>query len=167
MKALITGGAGFIGSHIADRLLREGYEVRILDNLEPLVHPKGKPPWLPKDAEFILGDVRDRDTMVRALAGVRVVFHQAAYHDYMPDFSKFLHVNSVSTALIHEIIVANRKNQAGDVEKVIVASSQAVYGEGQYRCQNEACDGYGKVIQPDSRGQEQLQKGQWELLCPH
>ena len=166
MKALVTGGAGFIGSHIADRLLREGYEVRIFDNLETRVHPKGKPPWLPNDAEFILGDVRDKDSLVKSLAGVQVVFHQAAYQDYMPDFSKFLHVNSVSTALIQEIIVANRKSGLSGIEKVIVASSQAVYGEGQYQCQNEACGEHGKVMLPDSRNQEQLQTGQWELLCP-
>lgn len=166
MKALVTGGAGFIGSHIADHLLREGFEVRILDNLEPRVHPKGKPPWLPGEAEFILGDVRDKETMRRALEGVQVVFHQAAYQDYMPDFSKFLHVNSVSTALIHEIILEQRKTSAKQVEKVIVASSQAVYGEGQYKCQNESCSDHEKVIQPGSRSEEQLQKSQWDLVCP-
>ena len=168
MKALITGGAGFIGSHLADRLLREGYAVRILDNLELRVHPKGKPAWVPKEAEFILGDVRDLGTLARALDGVRVVFHQAAYQDYMQDFSKFLHVNSVSAAAIQEIIAAGRcGGGAGtQVEKVIVASSQAVYGEGQYRCQDPKCPG-ADLLQPESRGQEQLQQGQWELLCPY
>jgi dTDP-L-rhamnose 4-epimerase len=166
MRALVTGGAGFIGSHIADRLLREGYEVRILDNLEPRVHPKGKPPWLLREAEFILGDVRDKEMMVRALEGVQIVFHQAAYQDYMPDFSKFFQVNSVSTALIQEIIVAGRKTGASGVEKVIVASSQAVYGEGQYHCPHGDCSNYGKTTQPDSRSQEQLRQGQWELVCP-
>jgi len=173
MKALVTGGAGFIGSHIADRLLLEGYEVRVLDNLEPRVHPKGKPSWIPKEAEFIQGDVRDQEAMARALNRVQVVFHQTAYQDYMSDFSKFLHVNSVSAALIHEIIVGSWQpggiyGRAGrQVEKVIVASSQAVYGEGQYRCNNSSCGKHnGGVIQPETRSQAQLQQGQWELLCP-
>lgn len=172
LKALVTGGAGFIGSHIADRLLQMGYHVRILDNLEPRVHPKGKPPWLPAECEFINADVRDRDALARALQDVRVVFHQAAYQDYMQDFSKFLHVNSVSTALIQELITAGKAAGAGgrpgrDVEKVIVASSQAVYGEGQYHCRQADCPkGQAGVLQPPSRGQEQLQQGQWELRCP-
>jgi len=173
MKALVTGGAGFIGSHLADRLLQEGYEVRILDNLEPRVHPKGKPAWLPKEAEFILGDVREKATLAKAMEGVHVVFHQAAYQDYMPDFSKFIHVNSVSTALIHEIILENRNGKgrgaghaADQVEKVIVASSQAVYGEGQYQCVNPGCQRYRELIQAEIREQEQLQKGLWETLCP-
>ena len=181
MKALVTGGAGFIGSHIADRLLEEGYEVRILDSLESRVHPKGKPPWIHKDFEFIQGDVRDRETLARAMDGVQVIFHQAAYQDYMHDFSKFLHVNSVSTAMIHELILDQSKElreKGRAVEKVIVASSQAVYGEGQYRCARAACHGQanelggmagdkqGTIIQPISRSQEQLKRGQWEILCP-
>jgi dTDP-L-rhamnose 4-epimerase len=172
MRALITGGAGFIGSHLADRLMDEGYEVRILDNLEQRVHPRGKPGWVPKEVEFIKGDVRDPGTMARVLDGVQVVFHQAAYQDYMPDFSKFLHVNSVSTALIHELIVDSRKSgalrgKAGcKVEKVIVASSQAVYGEGQYQCANAHCQQYERKLLPESREEEQLRQGHWEVLCP-
>jgi dTDP-L-rhamnose 4-epimerase len=172
-KALVTGGAGFIGSHISDRLLAMGYQVRILDNLEPRVHPKGKPPWVPPEAEFVNADVRDRGALARALDGVQIVFHQAAYQDYMQDFSKFLHVNSVSTALIQEIIVAGRvqtrrPTPGGDVEKVIVASSQAVYGEGQYRCSNAACPRHAAgMFQPPSRGQEQLRQGHWDVECPN
>ena len=96
---LVTGGAGFIGSHTADRLLKSGYDVRILDNLQKPVHLKGKPSYLPKEAEFILGDVRDKDTVEKALKDVEYVFHFAAYQDYLPDFSTFFHVNSVGTAL--------------------------------------------------------------------
>jgi dTDP-L-rhamnose 4-epimerase len=181
MRALVTGGAGFIGSHIADRLLEEGYQVRILDNLEPRVHPKGKPAWVPQEAEFIEGDVRDRQVLAQALDGVQVVFHEAAYQDYMPDFSKFLHVNSVSTALIHELILSKSKELGGkgrSVEKVVVASSQAVYGEGQYRCKNLAAHEldtssadtdngrYLPVIQPECRSREQMERGQWEVVCP-
>ncbi len=168
MKALVTGGAGFIGSHIADRLLEEGYEVRIFDNLDPRVHPKGIPPWVPRHAEFIRGDVRAKEILKKAHQGVQVVFHQAAYQDLMLDFSKFFHVNSVSTALIQEILVELQREGTGNqVEKVIVASSQAVYGEGQYRCRNEDCSlSRNGVIQPPSRPQKQLQIGQWEPICP-
>ena len=162
MRILVTGGAGFIGSHIVDRLLSMGYVVRILDNLEPRVHPKGKPPWIPKDAEFMMGDIRDKGTLSKALEGVQVVFHEAAYQDYMPDFSKFFHTNTVSTSLIYEIIVEKKL----DIKKVITASSQAVYGEGQYRCSNALCGRQNAVIQPQSRQRSQLEGGEWELKCP-
>lgn len=167
MRVLVTGGAGFIGSHLVDRLLREGYEVRIMDNLEPRVHPRGAPPWLPAEAEFMVADVRDKEALAKALDGVQIVFHQAAYQDYMLDFSKFLHVNSVSTAAIHELILNGRQCGAGaKVEKVIVASSQAVYGEGQYRCDNAACVECNTVIQAPGRTGEQLRRGCWEVVCP-
>ena len=168
MKALVTGGAGFIGSHLVDRLLEEGYEVRILDNLEPRVHPKGMPPWIPKDTEFIYGDVRVKEVLKKALRGVEVVFHQAAYQDHMLDFSKFLHVNSVSTALIQEILLELQREGSGkQVQKLIVASSQAVYGEGQYRCRSDGCSmSEAGVIHPQSRIEELLQSRQWEPICP-
>jgi len=156
MKALVTGGAGFIGSHIADALLARGYEVRVLDNLEPRVHPRGRPAYLSKEFEFIGGDVRDRAAIERALAGVEVVFHQAAYQDYMPDYSKFFHANVVSTALLYEVI----REKLLPIRKIVVASSQSVYGEGQYRC---AVHG---LILPDARPVEQLDRGHWDLRCP-
>ena len=84
MRALVTGGAGFIGSHTVDLLPERGYKVRILDNLQPRVHPRGKPPWMPKEAEFILGDVANPDDLSRAIRDVDCVFHLAAYQDYMP-----------------------------------------------------------------------------------
>src|ERR1700744_6356353 len=127
MRVLITGGAGFIGSHLADRFLRDGFQVRILDSLVPRVHPYGRPTYVPAAAEFIQGDVTERDVVLAALRGVDIVSHQAAYQDYMPDFSRFLQVNAVSTALLFELIIAHRL----PVRKIIVASSQAVYGEGQ------------------------------------
>lgn len=154
-RALVTGGAGFIGSHLSDALLERGYEVRVLDNLEPRVHPRGKPSYLHPDVEFIKGDVRDKSTMERALAGVEVVFHQAAYQDYMPDYSKFFHSNAVGTALIFEII----RERKLSIRKVVVASSQAVYGEGQYECVE-----HGFTL-PPGRSFEQLDRGQWELEC--
>ncbi|HRJ84147.1 MAG TPA: SDR family NAD(P)-dependent oxidoreductase [Ignavibacteria bacterium] len=152
-KVLVTGGAGFIGSHTVDRLLKIGYDVRILDNLQKPVHLKGKPDYIPKEAEFILGDVRDRDTIEKALEGIDYVFHLAAYQDYLPDFSTFFHVNSVSTALIYEIAVA--KNLP--IKKIVVASSQFVNGEGIYKDLN------GNLIYPKRRSNEQLEKGKWDF----
>lgn len=156
MKALVTGGAGFIGSHIADALLAQGYDVRVLDSLEQRVHPKGRPGYLDRSIEFLEGDVRDRAALERALSGVEVVFHQAAYQDYMPDYSKFFHSNTVSTALLFEIIREKNLN----VRKVVVASSQSVYGEGQYHCKKDG------LILPAARSTEQLDRGEWELCCP-
>jgi dTDP-L-rhamnose 4-epimerase len=156
MRVLITGGAGFIGGHLADRLVRDGFEVRILDSLEPRVHPHGVPSYLPPSVEFVRGDVTDPETMLAALEGVDMVSHQAAYQDYMPDFSRFLKVNAVSTALLFELIIGRRL----PVKKVIVASSQAVYGEGQYRCRDHG------VFQPQPRSPRQLQRGDWEVSCP-
>src|SRR5690606_27415194 len=96
--ALVTGGAGLIGSHLADRLLAEGWRVRILDNLEPQTHRNGRPAWIPPAAEFLEGDIRDRDAVAAALEGIDVVFHEAAYGGYMPEISKYVHVNSFGTA---------------------------------------------------------------------
>lgn len=161
MKVLVTGGAGFIGSHTADRLLSAGYSVRILDNLQPRVHPKGKPAYLPPEAEFILGDVRDRVALNLALQGVDAVFHLAAYQDYMPDFSTFFQVNTVGTALLYELVVEHRY----PVHKVVLASSQAVYGEGKYQCPNVQCSMPNPQF-PMPRSTEQLQQGDWEVRCP-
>src|SRR5271169_6771304 len=156
-KVLVTGGAGFIGSHLVDRFLQDGFQVRVLDNLEPKVHPYGRPSYVPSKVEFIEGSVTDRSALSCALEGVDVVSHQAAYQDYMPDFSRFLEVNSVGTALIYELIVQDRL----PVKKVIVASSQAVYGEGQYDCVEHG------FLLATPRSQQQLARGQWESLCPH
>jgi len=156
MRVLVTGGAGFIGGHLVDRFLAEGYRVRILDSLDPKIHPYGKPPWLPSRAEFIQGDVTDRQTLLDALQDVDIVSHQAAYQDYMPDFSRFLKVNAVGTALLFELIVEKKLN----VRKVIVASSQAVYGEGQYDCSQHG------LQLPVPRSIAQLNTGNWEVHCP-
>lgn len=155
MRVLVIGGAGFIGSHLVDRFLAEGYAVRVLDSLDPKIHPHGVPSYLSSKVELLRGDITDRDALEYALRDVDVVSNQAAYQDYMPDFSRFLHVNAVGTALLYEVIVKERLK----VKKVIVASSQAVYGEGQYRCAR-----HGKFL-ARPRGQQQLQEGKWEIPC--
>jgi dTDP-L-rhamnose 4-epimerase len=156
MIAVVTGGAGFIGSHIADRLLGLGYHVRVVDNLHVRVHPKGKPPWVRRDIEFLQGDVCDKDFMARALDGVEIISHQAAYQDYMPDFSTFVSTNTTSTALIMELIVEMGLN----IRKVVVASSQAVYGEGRYTCPEDG------PFEAEARSLSQLESGDWEVKCP-
>jgi dTDP-L-rhamnose 4-epimerase len=156
MKALVTGGAGLIGSHIVDLLLRRGYGVRVLDNLEPGTHLEGKPHWIPREVEFIQGDMRNPEDVERALMGVDVVFHQAAYGGFAPELSKITDVNACGTARIFEIIRAKRVN----VQKIVTASSQAVYGEGKY-----SCEGCGVVSYPDIRPLTQLEAAEWEFRC--
>lgn len=156
-KVLITGGAGFIGAHTGQRLLDAGYEVRALDALLPPVHADGAPPrWMPAGIELVVGDVRSRDDMTRALRGVDAVIHLAAYQDYLPDFSTFFHVNTVGTAMLFEVAVA----EGLPLRKVVIASSQATYGEAAYNCPE-----HGKVI-PPLRDEAQLKRGEWEVTCP-
>ncbi len=114
-----------MGSHLVDLLLERGWEVRILDNLEPVTHPAGKPPWVPAEAEFVQGWVQTPVTVERAVKGCDVVFHQAAYGGFAPDAaSKMTAANALGTVAVMEAA-----RQAG-VRKVVVASSQAVYGYG-------------------------------------
>jgi len=155
MRALVTGGAGFIGSHIADALLARGYDVRVFDNLEARVHPRGKPSYLSREMEFVAGDVRDKSALERALDNVDVICHAAAYQDYMCDYSKFFDSNVTGTALIFEII----REKKLPVERFILSSSQAVYGEGQYRCVDHG------FHMPLARTLEQLDRAQWNLAC--
>src|SRR5918995_3854042 len=155
-RALVTGGAGLIGSHLSELLLQEGYSVRILDNLEPQTHRNGRPPWTPQQAEFAGADVRDREAVRSALEGVDVVFHQAAYGGYMPEMAKYVHVNSFGTAQMLEII----RDENLPVKKVVVASSQAVYREGAATCQEHG------LVFPDTRPTVQLAAGDYAVRCP-
>ncbi len=155
-RALVTGGAGLIGSHLSDLLLTEGYEVRILDNLEPQTHRKGKPPWIPQRAEFLNADVRDRDAVRAALEDIDIVFHQAAYGGYMPEMGKYVHVNSFGTAQMLEII----RDENLPVRKVVVASSQAIYREGAAVCKEHG------LVFPETRPVEQLASGDYAVRCP-
>jgi len=157
MKVLITGGAGFIGSHTADRLLEMGHEVRVLDYLTKPVHPETKKPkYLDPRIEFIQGDVTSKSVLYMALNGIDVVYHFAAFQDYLPQFSKFVDVNIKSTALIYELICEWNY----PIKKVIVASSQAALGEGLYTDIN------GDKVLPDMRLEEDLKNGIWEPRTP-
>lgn len=157
MKVLITGGAGFIGSHTADALLREGHAVRVLDSLEPPVHPDRRPPkYLDSRIELVVGDVRDENVLLAAMQGCDAIYHLAAFQDYLPTFSRFFDVNVTSTALMYELIVREKL----PVKKVIVASSQATLGEGLYH------DADGRPCLPDIRSDEQLAAGEWECRAP-
>ncbi|MCP3951141.1 MAG: SDR family NAD(P)-dependent oxidoreductase [Desulfobacterales bacterium] len=163
MNILITGGAGFIGSHTADALIKNGHRVRLLDNLQKPVHLKGKPGYLNPAAEFMPGDVRRKADWEKALAGMDAVYHLAAYQDYLTDFSSFFHTNTVSTALLYEVLVET--GQYRDIRKVVVAASQAVMGEGRYHCPE--CDqGQVNGVYPQIRSERQLAGGQWEHKCP-
>ncbi len=154
--ALVTGGAGLIGSHIVDAALAAGWDVRVLDNTERQTHRNGKPAWLAPNAEFMHGDVRRRSDWERALDGVDVVFHEAAYGGYMPEIAKFMHVNAVGTALMLETI----RDRNLPVEKVVIASSQAVYNEGAY-----ACPEHGRFY-GTTRPIAQLEAGDYDIHCP-
>jgi len=155
-RALVTGGAGLIGSHIVDLLFREGWTVRILDNLEPQTHKNGKPEWVNPAAEFRQGEVQDYQTMLSALQDIDVVFHEAAYGGYMPEMAKYVLVNSFGTAQMLEII----RDHKLPIKKVLVASSQAVYSEGAARCPE-----HGHVV-PLLRPVEQLRAGDFSVHCP-
>ena len=156
MKVLVTGGAGFIGSHTCDRLLSFGHEVIVLDSLTPPVHRDGRPAYLSPEADFYQGDTRNRDLLANLLRRVDAVYHFAAYQDYLPDFSRFSDVNVVSTALLYEIIVAERL----DIARVVVASSQSAMGEGLYLCPVD-----GEQV-PGMRPESALAAGHWDIACP-
>ena len=156
MRILVTGGAGFIGSHTCDRLLALGHNVVVLDALTPPVHRNGRPAYLSDEIDFYQGDARNRDLVANLLRRVDAVYHFAAYQDYLPDFSRFSDVNVVSTALLYEIIVAERL----DLARVVVASSQSAMGEGLYRCPID-----GEQL-PGMRPEKALVAGQWDIACP-
>lgn len=159
-QILVTGGAGFIGSHLVDALLEAGHNVTVFDNLDPQVHgvEQKLPDYLNKDARFILGDMRDRAKLKQAMEGIEIIFHEASVvgvGQSMYEISRYIEANTMGTAILWDILV-NEKHQ---VRKVIVASSMSNYGEGEYNCPN--CG----VVHPWLRGREQLQEGKWELIC--
>lgn len=157
IKVLVTGGAGFIGSHTCDALLKKGYSVRILDNLSSKTHHGKWPGYLDKRIEKIKGDVTRKQDWIKALAGVSYVIHLAAWMDLMPEFSKFTSINITGTANLYEVIVSNQL----PIKKVIVASSQFVYGQGKWQCQKDG------IVYPKDRLESDLAKGIWDPKCPN
>lgn len=158
-RVLITGGAGFVGSHLADALLKQGHQVRVFDSLTPQVHPGGRPDYLSKDVELVAGDMRDLDAVKRALDGVDTVFHLAAavgVGQSMYEISHYMGANTQGTANLLQAILDTKIN----LRKMVVASSMSIYGEGKYLCRK--CG----EMAPPPRPLEQLKKKQWEALCP-
>jgi len=153
---LVTGGAGFVGTHTVRTLRARGERVRILDGFTQPVHPRGAAPSLPEGVDLVRGDVRDKAAWEQALDGADAVIHLAAYQDYLPDFSTFFAVNAAGTALLYEVIV----ERSLPVRRVVFASSQSVYGEGAARCSTDG------IVVPEQRPADQLAKGDWEVRCP-
>ena len=156
---LITGGAGFIGSHLADHLLARGHAVRALDNLSPQVHGEGatRPFYLDRDVDLVVGDVRDPRAVRRALSGVDAVYHLAAMvgvGQSMYEVERYTSVNNVGTAVLLEALMER------PVERLVVASSMSLYGEGLYR------DASGRPFPGTERTREQLVARAWEPRGP-
>lgn len=150
---LVTGGAGFIGSHVADALLESGYRVRVLDNLSEQVHAGAAPGYLAGDVELVSGDVRDPDCVNRALAGVDGVYHFAAMvgvGQSMYQIDDYVAVNDLGTATLLQCLMKR------PVGRLVVASSMSVYGEGLYR------DSEGRLVEEARRTPQQIAQGQWD-----
>lgn len=159
-KILITGGAGFVGSHTADALVRRGHTVRILDNFARQVHPDGVPAYLSKHAELVHADVRDLARLTQAVRGVDVIYHLASavgVGQSMYEIAYYTEVNNLGTANLLQAILDSHSQP----EKIVVASSMSIYGEGRYLC--EAC---GEVA-PAPRPLRQLKDKDWEAHCPN
>ncbi|MDH3227748.1 MAG: NAD-dependent epimerase/dehydratase family protein, partial [Thermoleophilia bacterium] len=157
---LVTGGCGFIGSHLVDRLVDEGYRVRVLDNLDPQVHPTGRPEHANAGAEYLIGDVGDEALLDRVLVGVDALFHFAAavgVGQSMYQIRKYTAANTLGTATLLDRLA---RRERGSLRKLIVASSMSVYGEGAYRC--SSCSSPAPV-----RDSEMMAAGEWEPVCLH
>lgn len=159
LNILVTGGAGFIGSHLVDELVNRGHKVRILDSIVEQVHGRGVPEHLNKDAEFIRADVCDADAVKKALAGVDVVYHEAAevgVGQSMYEIVRYVKANDLGTAVLLEEMI-KRPEQ---FKKLVVASSMSIYGEGAYVC--ASCK---QTVYPQLRSTEQLDAHDWEFSC--
>lgn len=161
-RVLVTGGAGFIGSHTVDLLLKKGYEVRVFDNLEPQVHGGNAsvPNYLDKSAEFVRGDVLDRDALLRAVKDCDAVVHDAAMvgvGQSQYQVGRYTQVNVMGTANLIDILV----NEKTAVQRLLVASSMSIYGEGLCRRPSD-----GQMIAPDLRPEAQMARGDFEVQDP-
>ncbi len=162
MKVLITGGAGFIGTHLSRKLVELGHSVRVLDNLTPQVHGSNTDfrKIVEPGIDFMLGDLRDLDTVRRAVREVEVVFHLAAQTGVgqsMYQIKDYMDCNVVGTAQLFNVLAGDKQN----LQSLILASSRAVYGEGKYLCSQ--CG----VVYPPPRTQEQLKEADWNVHCPN
>lgn len=158
MRVLVTGGAGFIGSHVVEHLLADGHTVRVFDALVEQVHHAGGPRYVPAEAEFIHGDMRDRDRLAAAVSGVEQIVHLAAevgVGQSMYEVSRYLDANTSGTGVLLDIL-ANDQHQ---VAKIVVASSMSIYGEGEYECSE-----HGRLA-PRLRPLQQLDRHHWEPQC--
>jgi dTDP-L-rhamnose 4-epimerase len=154
---LITGGAGFLGSHVADVLLRAGHQVRALDNLSPQVHGPNarRPSYLDRQVDLVVADVRDPGACRRALVGIDMVYHLAAsvgVGQSMYEITRYTDVNNVGTATLLEAVAES------GIERLVVASSMSVYGEGLYR------DSRGGLVADVERAPGDLRRGQWDVI---
>ncbi len=158
---MVTGGAGFVGSHTVDMLLEKGYEVRVLDNLDPQVHgERDTPEFLDLSrVEFVKGDMVDRDTVRGVVADVDAIIHLASrvgVGQSMYQVERYVAANTQGTANLLDVLTTEEH----DVKKMVVASSMSIYGEGRYSCDN--CG----LLSPKLRDDKQLDEKAWELLCP-
>ena len=158
-RVLVTGGAGFVGSHTVDALLRDGHEVRVFDSLTSQVHPEGRPDYLARDIDFQIGDMRDIGAVRRAVDGIDIVIHLAAavgVGQSMYEISRYMEENTQGTANLLQVLLDNKLK----FEKLIVASSMSIYGEGQYQCEEHGS------MAPPPRPVSQLKNKEWEVRCP-
>jgi dTDP-L-rhamnose 4-epimerase len=160
LNILVTGGAGFIGSHLVDALVERGHRVRVLDALVSQVHEgEGRPEQLHPEAEFIKGDVCDRAAVERSLDGIDAVYHEAAevgVGQSMYQIERYVRANDLGTSVLLEALAARRER----IRKLVVASSMSIYGEGAYTC--ESCG----IVHPQLRPGAQLLARRWEVECP-
>jgi dTDP-L-rhamnose 4-epimerase len=157
-RVLVTGGAGFVGSHLVDALVQRGDRVRVVDNLDPQVHGPGatRPSWLSPEAELVIGDMRDPDAVNRALRDVQVVYHLAAavgVGQSMYRIAEYTATNTLGTAHLLQALV----DREMELDRLVVASSMSIYGEGRYRRPD------GAAPRISQRTPEQLRAHQWEL----
>ena len=159
-KILVTGGAGFIGSHLVDRLVEEGKDVVVLDNFDPQVHQGKRPNYLNRKALYIEGNIRDGKALKKSTKDVDIVFHLAAkvgVGQSMYEIKEYVNANTFGTAFLWDYIINNKL----DIKKFIVASSMSIYGEGAYSCAR--CG----AVAPHTRDDEDLKNKKWEPFCPH